>query len=206
MKSKDPCYDCNGKKVFSGHPCYACMENKDWSKPFPLSKPEVVFPANALDFMPKEKDIPNEFWPGRGNETETSKKWLRFQNDCFYHGIKPSVQFYLKDGVDGPTAFDHLNAIQGSYAPRHQHKMAAFAYLCSLWFDDVVWEPHTSEELKAMKEEQLAKENNRSTAEAGSTTAEPVRPADGGDCCHITGAEPPRADAASGDDGPDPAA
>lgn len=43
----------------------------------------------------------------------------------------------MKDGIDGDTAVRHLRAIQGSFAPKHEHKMEAVAYLASRWFTKV---------------------------------------------------------------------
>lgn len=210
-----PCHECSGSKQSHGHECYVCKTDKDWTKPFPLSKVEVVFPAGALHFMPKEEEIPKEFWPGRGDETEKSAAWLRFQSDWFFAGIKPSLQIDLKEGVDGEVAMAHLAAIQGTFACSHQHKEASFAYLCSLWFNEAMWERYTPDELKAMKEEQkekrLAKEKDRAAADDAGTDS--VRPTPGDDgCCHITGdagateGGPPGAEGEAPEEGPRPAA
>lgn len=181
VEPERPCRECGGTKQSFGHACYVCMKDKDWSKPFPLSKAEVVFPAGALHFMPKEDEIPKEFWPGRGTDTKESAFWMRFQSDWFFSGLKPSLQIDLKEGIDGPTAMAHLAAIQGTFACRHQHKQASVAYLCSLWFNSATWERCTSEELMAMKAElqegSRAKEKDRAAAAAAGKNA--VRPADG---------------------------
>lgn len=80
--------------------------------------------------MPAMSDIPEEFKSRRDN------KWLKFQGDWFFHGlVKLSVT--PKPGIDRILAMRHLAAIQTSFAPKHEHKMAAVAYLASLWFEDV---------------------------------------------------------------------
>jgi hypothetical protein len=77
-------------------------------------------------------------------------KWLNFQRTWFYSGLPATLQVALRtnDGVkvDGEKAFRHLHVIQGSFAPQHEHKEAAVAYLASLWFEDVAWEGFDLEE------------------------------------------------------------
>lgn len=108
-----------------------CKAN-DWCKPVPVSDVTVAFPANALEFMPTMQEIPDAFkrWPGT--------EWNKFQSDWFFGGLGEDVQFFAKDGVDGEMAFRQLSAIQHSFASKHEHKEAAIAYLCSLWFDKIV--------------------------------------------------------------------
>jgi hypothetical protein len=103
----------------------------DWCKPLStISDKDIAFGANALDFMPTMQEIPDEF--KRFNGTS----WNKFQVEWFFNGLK-SVSFNSKEGVDGAAAFRQLRAIQGSFAPKHEHKEAAIAYLCSLWFDKI---------------------------------------------------------------------
>ena len=68
---------------------------------------------------------------------EDKEKWLAFQSRWFFRGLPETTSLDLKDGIDGKLAIRHLGAIQGSFAPKHEHKMAAVAYLASLWFNDV---------------------------------------------------------------------
>jgi hypothetical protein len=42
--------------------------------------------------------------------------------------------------VDGELAIRHLQVIQASFEPKHEHKEAAVAYLASLWFTDFDYE------------------------------------------------------------------
>jgi anti-sigma factor ChrR (cupin superfamily) len=99
---------------------------------FPIHESDNVpwrFPANALDFMPKMDEIPEEF-------NDPRNKWVKFQMDWFYRGLK-DLKIVPKEGVDTVKAMRHLSAIQGSFAPKHEHKEAAVAYLASQWFEDV---------------------------------------------------------------------
>ncbi len=48
------------------------------------------------------------------------------------------TKFVSKPGIDETDAKRHLKAVLGSFAPKHEHKEAACAYLMSLWFEDVI--------------------------------------------------------------------
>lgn len=66
-------------------------------------------------------------------------KWHEFQTKWFYFGLPPGTQFHMKEGIDGKTAVRHLSCIQKSFQPSHEHKVAAVAYLLSLWCNDVTF-------------------------------------------------------------------
>jgi hypothetical protein len=106
--------------------------------PVPVSDVEVAFPAMALDIMPEWDAIPEEY--------QDYNTWSPFFMEWFTKGLPADVEFHMAGGIDGNTAFRHLSVILGSYAPRHQHKEAAFTFLCSLWFTKVVTSGHTYEE------------------------------------------------------------
>lgn len=100
-----------------------------------LPVPEITvideaFPAHALDWMPKWEEIPEDF---RERDTE----WNRIVRSWFYNGLPEDVEFYPREGVDPEKAFQVLQATLGSYAPKHQHKEAAVAYMLSCWFEKV---------------------------------------------------------------------
>lgn len=107
--------------------------------PVPVSDVEVAFPAMALDIMPALDAIPDEYLHGNA--------WTKFFLDWFAKGLDPEVQFHMAGGIDGATAYRHLQVILGSYAPRHEHKEAAFTFLCSLWFTKIVIHDVTYEEI-----------------------------------------------------------
>ncbi len=90
----------------------------------------LAFPADVRDLMPGYEDIPKEF------KNFSKNKWVKFQQDWFFAGLG-KVEFDPKEGIDPKKAWRHLQAIQGSCQPKHEHKEAAVAYLASLWFDDV---------------------------------------------------------------------
>jgi hypothetical protein len=108
--------------------------------PMPVEIDDVTlaFPANALEFMPKWEDIPEEFQLGRS-------PWCDLQRTWFALGLTEHFSFQPAeiDGtrLDGNTIFRQLRAIQGTFACKHEHKIAAVGYLASLWMEAVIYGP-----------------------------------------------------------------
>lgn len=113
--------------------------------PVDISDVTLAFPANALELMPAMEDIPEDF----RSETTTSAPWYRFQSVWFSLGMHEKFSFQPAEideqKVDARMAYRHLAAIQGSYAPKHEHKMAAVAWLASLWMESVIYGPPDAE-------------------------------------------------------------
>jgi hypothetical protein len=122
--------------------------------PVPVDKIRMAFPASVMaDLMPTENEIPEEFWHDAPGVWVTAPKgwsgrivdgqcywtdgWVAIATSWFINGLPAEVKFHMKDGVDGQTAFDHLQCILGSYEPSHQHKEAAVAFLLSEWCERV---------------------------------------------------------------------
>lgn len=105
---------------------------RDWSQPMDFGAVDLAFPTKTSHCMPAYDEIPEDFRRDRGN----ARKWCEFQARWFFDGIKFSCLKH-KVGVDAHKALRHLQYIQGSWEPQHEHKEAAVAYLASLWFDDV---------------------------------------------------------------------
>jgi hypothetical protein len=93
----------------------------------------VAFPSDAMDWMPPFEQIPEEFKSGRGDATV----WVEIVESWFAVGLPETVSFYPRPGVDAAMAFRALHATLGSFAPKHQHKIAAAAYMASCWFERV---------------------------------------------------------------------
>jgi len=89
-------------------------------------------PDNINDILPNKDEIPKEFWHGRG-------KWNKLFGDWFFCGID-NLNFNLKDDIDGEIMMKHIGQLMGSYAPKHEHKEAACAWLWSLWCNDVSYD------------------------------------------------------------------
>lgn len=104
-------------------------QGKD-TKPRSVSVPGSTEGAAVLASMPKYDDIPEEF-----RNRNSQNKWLRFQRDWFFKGLKIDGLVAKKD-VNFDAAIRYLMTIQSSYAPKHEHKEACVAYLASLWFEE----------------------------------------------------------------------
>lgn len=93
---------------------------------------DVAFPARGVEFAPPYEEIP-----------EVYKAWqtpkTAFFMQLFYKGLK-NLKLTPRDGVDADQAFAALRVIAGCYGLKHEHKMAAFAYLQDEWFEDITYE------------------------------------------------------------------
>ena len=94
--------------------------------PMEIDDATVAFPASVSHLMPKWEEIPEEFKDGNNKFSQIQSKW-------FFKGLDKNILIPKKD-IDKEKAMRHLVAIQGSYEPKHEHKMAAVAYLMSKWF------------------------------------------------------------------------
>ena len=113
------------------------MKKIDFNKPFDI---QILnnFSSTIVSgrLMPEYSEIPKQFKYGGDS---ISDKWIKFQTDWFFKGIK-SYNIKTKDGIDIKASMKQLQLINSSLEPRHEHKKAGFAYLCSLWFEDGTWE------------------------------------------------------------------
>lgn len=108
--------------------------------PVEISDATLAFPASALKFMPKWEDIPEEF---RKHEA-SARPWLEFQRTWFGLGLDENIFRFIPAAIDGQRLDGNmivrqLSAIQGSFAPKHEHKEAAVAYLASLWMESLIF-------------------------------------------------------------------
>lgn len=96
-------------------------------QPVPVDDVFLAFPASVVHLlMPAYADIPDEYKRDSHPAVEFQQKW-------FFSGLKADEVPKAKPGVDLNTALRHLRCIQGSYEPKHEHKMAAVAYLADKW-------------------------------------------------------------------------
>lgn len=102
-----------------------------------LDDPRVVF--GDISHMPKWGDLPEEFRRGC-----FSHPWCRVAENWFFNGCKfdadgklivGSVKLHPKDGVDQDAALRAIKACLGSWAPKHEHKIAGVGFMFSEWFD-----------------------------------------------------------------------
>ena len=102
---------------------------KDWSKPKEVSDGDLAFgPSDLPNLMPARDEIPEEFGHCGNNP------WVKWQSKWFFRGLDESEVPVAKKGIDQDMAIRHLGSIQSSWAPKHEHKQEAVAYLASLWF------------------------------------------------------------------------
>jgi len=98
-------------------------------RPQPVSDVELVFPASVVDrgLFPKEEDVPEAFFDRENPWAMFARRW--FNEGCSTDSLIP------KFGIDKGQAIRHLKVCMGSFAPRHEHKIAGVAYLLSQWFE-----------------------------------------------------------------------
>ena len=88
--------------------------------------------------VPNYDEIPEDFKDMNAHHKKTeAAKWIQWQEEWFFNGIKSFPK--VKDGIDEKAARSHLASIQRSFDIKHEHKMAAVAYLASLWLEPY-WE------------------------------------------------------------------
>jgi hypothetical protein len=107
-----------------------------WAQPTEVSDAQMAFPAQVMDLMPSREEckMALKALPDQG------KRWVDLQQRWFYSGLPKMTEFHVAEGVDSELAIRHLQVIQASYEPKHEHKEAAVAYLASLWFTDFDYE------------------------------------------------------------------
>lgn len=94
-----------------------------------IAAADLAFPARGADpeFLPPFDLIPAAF--------ESRADWDLFHRTWFHRGLPETVELYPRDGVDPEHAWNHLRVVQGSFASKHEHKMAALSWLASRWFE-----------------------------------------------------------------------
>jgi hypothetical protein len=89
---------------------------------------DLAFPARGADpeFLPPVDRVPSDF--------EGKAAWDEFHRTWFHRGLPATVELDVRDGIDPERAWNHLRVVQGCYDSKHEHKMAALAWLSSRWF------------------------------------------------------------------------
>lgn len=100
--------------------------------PVEVSDVEMAFPAKVDHLMPPAEIIPEEFHHSLG-----TSPWARFTHNWFGGQYGHNITFHPKDKIDAQKAYRHIMCVLGTYSSKHQYKMSAAAYLCSLFFEDV---------------------------------------------------------------------
>lgn len=97
-----------------------------YARPQQVDDLTLAFPAVLGDLLPPLEVIPDDY-PHR-------REWLDFQGKWFAGTLPSGSAMEPAEGIDPATAGRHLGAIQRSFEPKHEHKMAAVAWLASRWF------------------------------------------------------------------------
>lgn len=88
--------------------------------------------------VPKYSDIPDEI-KSLFLQSPCRDKFRKFQSNWFFKGLK-KCNLIVKDGINEKDAMFHLSNIQKNNNLKHEHKVAAFVFLCHKWLDDVEYE------------------------------------------------------------------
>lgn len=102
-------------------------------KPLKVDNSDHIFGTHTSRLMPNMDDVPKEFKGFHANtkQNEIVSKW-------FFSGLPEGTKFIPKEGIDKNIALRHIGTILRSFEPKHEDKVAACAYLFSLWFDDII--------------------------------------------------------------------
>lgn len=91
---------------------------------------DMAFPASIRNLLPDEGEIPKEFF-------DDANPWVAIAQRWFYEGLPQATVFQTKPEIELRRAMRHLRAVLGSFHSGYKHKIAAVAYLLSLWFERV---------------------------------------------------------------------
>lgn len=104
------------------------LDSLKWGKPREVTRIDVAF-GNTKNLLPHWNEIPKDFQRERTPWNELAVRW--------WTGGLRSATFTPKEGIDQLTAKAHIATILRSFDPSSEHKLAAVAWLMSLWFDEV---------------------------------------------------------------------
>lgn len=100
----------------------------------PLTAPYK--PVEVTDAEMAFGDRVDHLMPAYGS-VEPEPDWRALQQRWFFSGLPAGATARPREGIDPRLAFRHLRTIQGSYAPKHEHKEEAVAFLLGEWFEVV---------------------------------------------------------------------
>lgn len=104
------------------------MDLAYWDTPKPITR-ERFRNVNILEHVPPYELIPSPFRADFGE----AKTWVELAHALFFKGAK-KMSYTVRDGVDKAVAIANMNAILSNWELKHEHKIAATAYLMSRWF------------------------------------------------------------------------
>lgn len=110
----------------------AAADLSRFDKPQVVDRVEAAFGGDMQKLLPPYNDLPQEFRREEHPACKVVTTW-------FYGGLQALPP--IKDGIDRKHAMNHLRAVIGSWAPKHEHKIAGAGYLISRWFELEGYEP-----------------------------------------------------------------
>lgn len=93
-------------------------------QPKAVTDVDLAFAANVDRLMPPKPELP------------ASHPCRKIMAQWFYRGLD-GAEFQPVDGVDKTAALRHITCILRSFAPKHEDKETAVAYLLSIWFSRI---------------------------------------------------------------------
>ena len=116
------------------------MTNNKWAQPQEVDDLTMAFPAGEAmkKLLPPLGDMPkpSPIWKMPTPDGGFRLSPMLIGGMIFGGKLKGVIP---KEGIDGETAYRHLYTILNSFEPTHQHKVQAVGWLCSLWFDELIW-------------------------------------------------------------------
>lgn len=100
--------------------------NDGFDQPSVIDDVLYAFPGHLDRLMPATEAIPREFF--------ATNDWTIFVNRWFFQGWPETLNLYERPDVDAMAAYRHLHTILRSFEPKHEHKIAAVAWLMSRWY------------------------------------------------------------------------
>ena len=91
---------------------------------------DVDMAFGCIDHMPAYEAVPEAFQRSCTTECKLVEQW-------FFSGLNETdlARLSPRDGVDGRSALRAIGSIMASWAPKHEHKIAACGYLLHEWFE-----------------------------------------------------------------------
>lgn len=99
----------------------------DFSKPtMPSSR------VKTAQLIPRKLEIPPEFFDGRNEAVRETRLWILY-------GLETDRE--PKPGIDADAAKRHMRVIHCAWGVDYDRKVAAAAWLLTLWYDEPTDEP-----------------------------------------------------------------
>lgn len=106
--------------------------------PTDINRTDIAF--GRIKHMPKYEDVPAEFKAfmrrGQNPFCDAVSHWFYSGAKGVPNGVEiDGKTFVAKPGVNAAQALGAIQAVLGSFEPKHEHKEAACAFMLSEWFD-----------------------------------------------------------------------